>query len=182
MERRKVDISDLVKIPFLSGLQPAELDALVAAGRVTEVAAGDLVFRAGDEGAELCVLLDGEIAIELDVAGGPPRTLATLQAGTVFGEISFLLGSPRTASARAVRDTRVLGFSRDGLEQVSESGRQAVYSMIETIARILALRLASADRDLAQICSRIRTEHPAAAPVLESLEERRRSLQQDWEF
>jgi CRP-like cAMP-binding protein len=179
---RRLEISDLQKIPFMSGLMPAELDALMAAGHVREIPAGDLVFRAGDAGAELCVLLDGEVAIELDIAGAPPRILASLSAGTVFGEISFLLGSPRTASARALEDTRVLSFSREDLERVSQAGRQAVYSMVETIARILALRLSSADRDLAEICSRVRAEHPEAAPLLESIEERRRRMQHDWQF
>lgn len=182
MNQPAVEISDLLRIPFLAGLVPAELDALLQAGRRLAFERGEYVFRAGDPGKELCVLVDGEVGIELDVAGGPPRILATLGSGTVFGEVSFLLGNERTASARALRETRVLAFSREALEGVSPVGKQAVISMVETIARILALRLANVDRELADICARIRTERPDAIPLLESFEEKRRRVRHEWSF
>ena len=178
MSRHRVEIEELVKIPFLAGLPPSELEALISAGRLVMAGAGDLLFSAGEGGSELCLLLDGEVAIELAVDGAPPRVLATLASGTVFGEVSFLLGSERTAAARALRPTRVLALSRDGLERASEQGPLASLSVIEAVARILALRLSNVDRDLAEICSRIRKEHPDAAHLLESVEERRRRLHQ----
>lgn len=177
MSRKRVEIGELVKIPFLSGLPPAELEALSGNGRVIAAEAGEHVFRAGDAGAELCLLLDGEVAIELAVDAGPPRVLARLQAGTVFGEVSFLLGAPRTASARAVRDARILAVTREGLEHASLEGPLAAISVIEAVARILAMRLANVDHDLAEICGRIRREHPEAVPLLETMEERRLRVQ-----
>lgn len=177
MSPRSVEIAELVKIPFLSGLPPAELEALASNGRVIAAEAGDLVFRAGDGGSDLYLLLDGEVAIELAVDAGPPRVLARLQPGTVFGEVSFLLGSPRTASARALRDARVLALTREGLEHASLQGPLAAISMIEAVARILAMRLANVDQDLAEICGRIRREHPDAVPLLETIEERRLRVQ-----
>jgi len=177
MTRNRVEISDLARIPFLGGLPPSELEALIQSGRLIVAEAGELIFGAGDEGAELCLLLDGEVAIELSLDVGPPRILARLSPGTVFGEVSFLLGSERTAAARALRDTRVLALTRDGLERATEQGPVAAMSVIESVARILAMRLSNVDRELAEICGRIRREHPDALPLLESIEERRRRVQ-----
>ena len=177
MSRKSVEIGELVKIPFLSGLPPSELEALAAGGRVIAAEDGDLVFKAGDASSELCLLLEGEVAIELNVDAGPPRVLARLQPGTVFGEVSFLLGSQRTASARALRQARVLALTREGLEHASLHGPLAAISMIEAVARILAMRLANVDQDLAEICGRIRREHPDAVPLLETLDERRLRVQ-----
>ena len=47
----------------------------------------------------------------------------------------------RTATARTLRDTRVLVFQRDRVDALEGVGRQAASVMCETIARVLALHL-----------------------------------------
>ncbi len=182
MAREKLEIGDLLRIPFLAGLQPGELEALLRAARTVSFGEGEVIFQAGQAGTELFVLVEGEVAIELEAAGAPPRVIATLNPGTVFGEVAFLLAEERTATARSLRPTRLLAFTREALERGSVEGRQAVSALIETIARILALRLQNVDRELADTCARIRAEHPAASKLLDALEERRRRVQHGVSF
>ena len=68
--------ADMAKIPFLSGLEPAEVEALCAAASLRQCGENELVFRAGDSGQELFVIIDGEVAIELEVVGAPSRVVA----------------------------------------------------------------------------------------------------------
>lgn len=177
-----LDPADMARIPFLQGLLPAEVEALCSAGRVREFGKGDFVFRQGDEGQELFVIISGEVAIELTLPEGGTRTLAGLQAGTVFGEINFLVGSQRTATARALRDTRLLVFRRDDVESLEGIGRQAAANMMETIARVLALRLANMNREMSALTERLMKDMPGLASVVRDTEEKRQALLHSWDY
>jgi CRP-like cAMP-binding protein len=177
-----LDPADMGKVPFLQDLLPTEVEALCAAGELRTFKEGEVVFRQGDPGKELYVIIEGEIAIEMSVGGGEARLLAALMSGTIFGEINFLVGSRRTASARALRDTRVLVFRRDSLDQLEGIGRQAATNMMETIARVLALRLSNMNRELAELCETVSRSHPEVSDIIRQSEERRQQLLHEWQF
>jgi CRP-like cAMP-binding protein len=177
-----LDPADMAKVPFLQDLLPAEVEALCSAGQLRTFSEGETVFRQGDPGNELFVIIDGEIAIELAVPGSTPRLLAALMAGTIFGEISYLTATPRTATARALHESRLLVFQRDGMDRLVGIGRQAATNMMETIARVLALRLASMNRELAEICEKVSESYPAVADILKESDERRQKLLHEWSF
>ena len=66
-------------------------------------AAGDTIFEAGDEGHYMYVIQDGEI--EILVNG---KVIDSMGPGGVFGEMALIDRSPRTATARARTDCRVV--------------------------------------------------------------------------
>jgi CRP-like cAMP-binding protein len=114
--------------------------------------------------------------------GHEPTHLATLRQGTVVGEINFLLASQRTADARALRDSRLMVLSNDALDALEGVGKQAVTSLMSTIARVLALRLANMDRELVAFKHRLLESHPETADVADSLTDRRDALMHEWCF
>jgi CRP-like cAMP-binding protein len=63
---------------------------------------GDVIFRQGDAGDCLYVLLDGEVDI---YAHG--RHINTLRPGEIFGEMALIDDLPRSGSAIANTDCRV---------------------------------------------------------------------------
>jgi CRP-like cAMP-binding protein len=65
--------------------------------------AGEAIFRAGDKGDNMYVVVEGEVRIS---AGG--RELELLGPGGVFGEIALIDSGPRSADAVAVTDCRVV--------------------------------------------------------------------------
>lgn len=65
-------------------------------------AAGDVIFRAGDVGNEMYVLLDGTVDIVLD-----GRQIEVLEPGSVFGEMAIVDEVPRSADAVARTDVKV---------------------------------------------------------------------------
>ena len=177
-----LDLADLKKIPFLSGLDTAEKAALCVAAGVREVTAGTHVFRAGDPGTELFVILDGEVSIELSGVGTDPTHLTTLRQGTVFGEINFLLASQRTADARALRDSRLMVLTNEDIDALEGVGKQAMTSLMSTIARILALRLANMDRELLAFKGRLLEAYPDAGALIDSFTSKRDHLLHEWSF
>src|SRR5213595_573437 len=75
------------------------------------VSAGDWLFREGDEGDSIYVILSGRLEV---VAETPkPTVLWRLRRGEAVGELAVLTGEPRAASVLAVRDTDLLRVSRE---------------------------------------------------------------------
>jgi CRP/FNR family cyclic AMP-dependent transcriptional regulator len=70
------------------------------AQRTVNVAAGEVVFNAGDRAAEMFGIVEGEI--ELHVNGQVVRKLA---ADDIFGEMALVDRSPRSATAVASTDS-----------------------------------------------------------------------------
>ena len=58
--------------------------------------AGETIFRTYDMGAEMYVVLEGEVELTID-----GKTLETLGPGEPFGEMALIDQSPRTATAIA---------------------------------------------------------------------------------
>ncbi len=75
------------------------------------LAAGEVLFRQGDASDLVYAIVSGEIAIVRDLANGEEEPLARLGPGEYFGELGPMLLLPRSATARAVRETELRGYT-----------------------------------------------------------------------
>ncbi len=92
---------------FLAMLSDSERDALIARGSVEHRGAGKTIFREGEDGTSVLVLLSGRVrAISADGSG----TMTTLGPGSLFGELSAICGKPRSATVLALEDARLLAL------------------------------------------------------------------------
>ena len=99
------------------------------------VPAGTVVFQAGDPGAEMYGIVEGEI--ELRTAD---RVIATLGVDEVFGEMSLVDSSPRMATAVATSDTVLAVIDRRRfLFLVHETPMFALTVMSSMASRLRAL-------------------------------------------
>ena len=80
------------------------LQQLARAVEVEEVRAGTVVLTEGEPAQALYVLHSGRAGVTSAGESGVPRELASMDAGTVFGEIGLLRHSPRTATVTATTD------------------------------------------------------------------------------
>jgi EmrB/QacA subfamily drug resistance transporter len=96
----------LADLPLFRGLTAEELAALSAAAEHVEIHAGTYLFEQGDPGDALYVLRSGRLQVE---QGGV--VLTELTRGAVLGELALLTGEARSASVRAVRDSRLTRLS-----------------------------------------------------------------------
>jgi putative ABC transport system ATP-binding protein len=76
-----------------------------------ELAPGDVLFRQGGPGDLIYVVEQGQLALVRELADGGEETLRLAEPGTYFGELSPMLGLPRTATARAVEHSTVVGYT-----------------------------------------------------------------------
>ncbi len=75
------------------------------------VAAGEVLFREGDGGDEMYVVRRGRIRLRRGTT-----VLRDMGVGDYFGELSMLLGTPRSATAEAVEDSELVVIRRDQWE------------------------------------------------------------------
>ena len=81
-----------------------DFNLLARAAEARGVAAGEVVFSAGDPGSELYVVKSG--AVEIRAADG--RVLETVGPDGIFGEMALIDNEPRSASAVAVADGEIV--------------------------------------------------------------------------
>lgn len=97
---------------LLSSLQPSELEELLSLAAIEEYRANDVIFHKGDPGDRLYAILSGRVGISTVSREGKELFLNILDPGEVFGEIAVLDGHERTAGARAIKPTQLVGIGR----------------------------------------------------------------------
>jgi len=103
--------------------------------------AGDTLFSAGDTGRDLYFILSGR----LRAVGPGGRVLNEMTRGESIGEIALLTGEPRTATVVAVRDSALVGVSREAFEEIVEKYPKVMH----VIAGIVVQRLLAKERSSA---------------------------------
>jgi CRP/FNR family cyclic AMP-dependent transcriptional regulator len=68
-----------------------------------DIAAGDYIFHEGDQSSEMYVVLDGQVDIIIG-----DKIVETVDPGGMFGEMALIGPAPRSASAVARFDARIV--------------------------------------------------------------------------
>ncbi len=104
----------LGNIALFESLTKEDLASLAKRLESADYAPGDVIFSQGDEGSSLFVIDEG--AVEISYGEGKGRVcLATLFPGQYFGELSLFDGSPRSATATAIKPSHLVRLDRDDM-------------------------------------------------------------------
>jgi len=134
-------------LPLLARLWEGDLRALAELGRVSRYGAGEAIFREGDPGDSLHMVMEGEVRIFVLSPGGDELSFSFVGPGECFGDLALLDGRPRSASAVASQLTRTLVVTRgDFILWLSERPRASL-ALLETLSLRLR-RLSNTAADL----------------------------------
>jgi acyl-CoA reductase-like NAD-dependent aldehyde dehydrogenase len=113
-------------------------------------AAGSYIFKAGAP-PDHCYIIDrGEVRIELERQELDSEiVLGTLEPGSMLGELGFLDGMPRSASALAHTDVEARRISRDDVDRLAAVQPAAVAAFYRRLGRDAASKLRSTNERLA---------------------------------
>jgi CRP/FNR family transcriptional regulator, cyclic AMP receptor protein len=89
-------VAQLSKVPLFANCSKRELARLLSLGRTETVDAGHTLFVEGAPSSNLYVVLTGSAVVKKN-----GRRIARVGPGDVVGEISVILGGPRTATVQA---------------------------------------------------------------------------------
>ena len=93
-------------------------DELAAAMRGHRFAAGEIVVRRGDAAESLYIVSEGMLDVRIEVPHRGRTVAARIGAGEVFGEMSLLTGSPRSADVVALVDSAAYEVSKAALAPI----------------------------------------------------------------
>ena len=141
----------LRNMPLFEHLADDEAAALTARLEERKFDAGAPIFKMGDAGSTLFLIQDG--AVEISTGDGKQRTvLASLFQGQFFGELSLLDGSPRSATATAVKPCVCQALDQDDFHAFLGAKPQAATKILAEMAERLrqtnALFLQQVSRDV----------------------------------
>jgi ATP/ADP translocase/HEAT repeat protein len=130
----------LKSVPIFERLSGEDLAPLAHVAEIKRCAAGEVLFREGDLGDAVYVIMRG--AVEIRIGG---KTIARLGPKEAFGEMAVLEAQRRSASAVvAAPDTELLQISSDAFYEVLHEQVE----IAEGIIQVLARRLREADEKL----------------------------------
>jgi CRP/FNR family cyclic AMP-dependent transcriptional regulator len=99
----------LKKIELFEDLDNKELRLLAKTCTERQYPAGAVLMQEGESGAGLFILIEGKVRVTQSAGPGqPPRSIATLEAGEVVGEMALLDDLPRSATVTATEACRCL--------------------------------------------------------------------------
>ncbi len=75
---------------------------------------GDIIFSQGDDSREMFVILEGQVEVVKPNPRGGEVKLASIERGEFLGEMSLLESLPRSATARAVNNVKLLAIQPGG--------------------------------------------------------------------
>jgi CRP/FNR family transcriptional regulator, cyclic AMP receptor protein len=138
----------LARVPFFQGLTREALALIAQVTSEESHATGTKLFQYGDPGDKLFIILEGKVRISRDVAGMGEEALAVLGPGEVFGEMSLLDESPRSADARVHERCRALVITKEAFDDLLFIHKDLAYEVLWNCVRILSLRLRETNEKL----------------------------------
>lgn len=126
----------LRKVEMFKDLSTEEIAHLANTLVYAPFAKGSVITHQGAVAHWLYVLIKGEVDIWFDSTNQDRRYLATLNAGSVFGERGLMTGEPRRATVTAKTDVECYRIDKAGFEHILQS-RPA---LAEAFANILVSR------------------------------------------
>ena len=147
-EAGAVDVGSDDKIELFreQGLSGAELETLANFSSVKRYPGGTFLFREGDKGHEMYVVLEGQVMISKFIPGGGEEALAILDRGDFFGEMSLIDGEPRSADAKAFQGpATVVTFDDQTLGEIMAMDPRAAHSFMMLLCRLICKRMREID-------------------------------------
>jgi CRP-like cAMP-binding protein len=136
-----MDASLLKKVALFEGLTQSQLQKVAAIAHPRGYEAGACLFREGDTGTEMFIILEGKVRISQQVPGMGEEALAILEKGQYFGEMAVIEALPRTADAFAHTSCTVWVIERDKLDQLMFTDKNLGYMLLWSFVRTLSERL-----------------------------------------
>jgi CRP/FNR family transcriptional regulator, cyclic AMP receptor protein len=138
----------LQRSAFFEGVDAADLKTLVPSLQRRSFDAGAHIFREGDPGLQLHLILSGEVKIARSGPRGGEVVFAVLVPGDLFGELALLEDDAvRTADAVAVEPTECLTLERSALIAFLNTDRERMWHLI----RFLSAYIRRKDESFAEV-------------------------------
>jgi CRP/FNR family transcriptional regulator, cyclic AMP receptor protein len=127
-------------------LSSMEINFLSSLSREKKLAGNEVLFREGEAGDRMYVVLDGRIMISKYIPGAGEEALAFMERGDYFGEMALIDHQPRSADAKAHDGGAVvLAIPREVVEGLLDIHKVSSLRLLKILCALVAKRLRDLD-------------------------------------
>jgi CRP/FNR family transcriptional regulator len=127
----------LKEVPFFQGMTIDQLKILASLCEEKFFEKNTSIFKNGDPGGVLYVVVNGRVGIEQEKRAGSFARLADVNAYSYFGEAEFFDNSPRSTSAVSARDTLLLQLRREPVIELIRQNPNLALDLIHALSERL---------------------------------------------
>ena len=136
MPSQKEDDATIRRAPLFSALDDAAASSLRESLSALKLSKGQTLFKEGDSGDRLFIIVSGKIKLGTTSGDGRENLLAILGPGEMFGELSLFDPEPRTSTATAVTDVRLVSLAHDQVIGLVTSHPQVSLELLLSLIHI----------------------------------------------
>lgn len=138
----------LQNVYLFKGLSMEQLEMVNDISHLENYGAGDEVFTQGDMAHSLYVIKYGSVKISQKTSEGDTLQVASLGTGSHFGEMAFLDGEQRSASAMAIEKSEIVAIDYEKLRSLLVQDSSIAVEVYKELAHFLCGRLRVTTNDL----------------------------------
>ena len=144
MSQRVLEL--LRSMDLFGELAEPELSKIARLLKEHRVSENEVIFNQGDPGDGLYIVLQGRVRIATSDSFGRERVLAFYGPGEFFGDMAVLTGAPRSATATASANVRLLQLRKDDFDVLVATNVGVMRAMM----RVMVERQAALNTRLTQ--------------------------------
>jgi len=130
-------ILHLKHIEIFADLSVNELAAVASVTQESFFDEGDIVFREGEHGDTLFLIVDGDVAVVKDCNVDKAIELDRIGAGDYFGEMALFGDDRRSATIQVKNNARFLTLNKQELQEIVREYPQIALH----VCRVLSMRI-----------------------------------------
>jgi CRP-like cAMP-binding protein len=130
-------------------LSPLEINLLASLSKERRLRPGENLFREGDPGDAMYVVLDGKVRISKQIPGIGEEALGILERGDYFGEMALIDRQPRSADAKAHdAGAVVLSIPKELVDNLLDIRKVSAVRLLKLLCALVSKRLREVDDKL----------------------------------
>ncbi len=137
--RTKEALESLRTIPLFQHVSDEDLESIASLLIERRFPNNKTIVEEGLPGDYMYVIREGRVKVTKLSGDGREKILEMLEAGDFFGEMSLLDRAPRSASVKALTDTRILALARNDFLSVLRRSPDLAMAVIQELTRRLRL-------------------------------------------
>lgn len=141
----------LATLPIFEGLSRGQLKYIQRLLHTRTYIKNETIFNETEPGAGLYIIESGSVAISKQPEEGDPIKLAEFVTGNFFGELALIEEIPRSATAIALEQTKLLAFPKPDLDRLIERQPQLAVKILYNLSRLVAQRLIQTNENIGRL-------------------------------
>lgn len=126
---------------MLRGFEWSQVRALADYIQLYRAAPGAVLFREGDRGDFMCIVLEGKLEVHKEDNRQIDKTVTTVFTGRSLGEMTIVDGEPRSATAVVIETSTLAVLTQENFLLIMRDKPALSAKLLLKIAQLLSQRL-----------------------------------------